>query len=294
MHKLGRRLSSLMRGLYWGQRLLYDLFKTVWGQRFVRLGHGAKGLLYGLIGFVSMRAVVYDTESAGGSETVLAALDRQATVGSLILLLLAVGLTGYAFWRFVQMLVDPEHADQPLNVRRVVQRCGYLMSGFTYLSIGYVAGRLAIGLTVDFKDTAEEIAEALFEVPIGPWAFLASGIGVVLVGLTYVYGAFSGKFISEFHPELYTRVKQSTVWMGKIGFTARGVSFILIGAYLMKSVYFLDDETAGGLGQVLDRLDDQPFGKVWLTAIALGFFAYAIYMVMAALYRKFPRAQKFR
>ena len=50
----------------------------------------------------------------------------------------------------------------------------------------------------------------------------------------------------------------------------------------------MDDEAAGGLCQVLDRLDDVRFGKIWLTAIAFGVFAYAIYMLMAALYRKFP------
>jgi hypothetical protein len=52
--------------------------------------------------------------------------------------------------------------------------------------------------------------------------------------------------------------------------------------------YFLDDDVAGGLGQVLDHLDDQRFGKIWLTAISFGFLAYAIYMLMAAVYRKFP------
>jgi len=76
--------------------------------------------------------------------------------------------------------------------------------------------------------------------------------------------------------------------MGKLGFTTRGVSFILVGSYLMKAAYLLDKETAGGFGEVLDRLDSQPFGKVWLTAIAFGFLAYAAYMVMAAFYRRFP------
>ncbi len=257
-------------------------------QRWVRFGHAAKGLLYGAISYVAMRAVIYDYESAGGSKTVMAMLDDRA-VGSVLLLLLCVGLVGYSFWRLVQVLVDPEHIDHPLTLQRVAQRCGYVCSGLTYLGISYSAGRLAIGLTVDFDDTVEEIAETLFEVPIGPSALLASGLVVIGIGLVYIYGAYSGSFISDFQPELYSAVKRSTVFMGKLGYTARGASFALIGSYLVKAAYLTDDEAAGGLGQVLDRLDDERFGKVWLTAIALGFLAYAVYMLMAALYRKFPR-----
>lgn len=288
MNKLKKPLPLLKSWWRWGQHWLYRLFQNWWAQQLMRFGHAAKGFLYGLIGLFAMRGVIYDGESAGGSELVLATLGDQA-IGSLVLAMLAVGLAGYSLWRFVQMLVDPGHLNQQLDFHHFVQRCGYGFSGFTYMGIGYTAGRLAIGLTVDFKDTAEEIAEVLFEYPIGPWALFASGVSVILIGFAYVYGAISGSFISEFQPQLYTAVKQSTVLMGKIGFTARGVSFMLIGAYLVKAAYLTDDDTVGGLGQVLDRLDDQPFGKVWLTAIAVGFFAYAIYMIMASFYRQFPQ-----
>ncbi|MEO0459126.1 MAG: DUF1206 domain-containing protein [Cyanobacteria bacterium P01_A01_bin.114] len=273
------------------QHWVHQLFTTVWMQRLIRFGHAAKGGLYGAIGLISMRSVIYDSESAGGSEAVMAALDDRA-IGSVLLLLLCIGLAGYSFWRFVQVLVDPDHANQPMTLQRIAQRCGYACSGLTYLGIGYSAGRLAIGLTVDFDDTAEEIAETLFEVPIGAWALSACGVGVIGIGLIYIYGAYSGSFISNFQTKLYSAVKRSTVFMGKLGYTARGVSFVLVGAYLIKAAYFLDDEAAGGVGQVLDRLDDVRFGKIWLTAIAFGFFAYAIYMIMAALYRKFPTEKR--
>lgn len=287
-HKSRERLPY-RRWLRWGQRRLSRLSQTAWARRWMRWGHAAKGLLYGLIGLLAVQSMVYGGQAAGGSDAVLVALGDRA-IGSLILVFLAIGLAGYAFWRFVQTLVDPENFHQSLDFQHVMQRCGYGFSGLTYLGIGYTAGRLAIGLTVDFDDTVEEIAEALFEYSVGPWALLFGGIGVILVGLVYVYGAISGGFINEFQPRLYTAVEHTTVFMGKIGFTARGVSFILIGAYLMKSAYFIDDETAGGLGQVLDRLDDQPSGRIWLTAIAIGFFAYATYMILSAFYRQFPTA----
>jgi hypothetical protein len=92
--------------------------------------------------YIAMRAVVYDYESAGGSEAVMKALDDRL---SLILSLLGIGLGGYAFWRFEQVLVDPEHREKPLTLQSVVQRCGYAFSGLSYLGIGYSAGLLTGG-----------------------------------------------------------------------------------------------------------------------------------------------------
>ena len=120
-----RRLTSFTTDQFIRcQRYLYRLFSTDWMQRWVRFGHGAKGLLYGAIGFIAIRAVVYDAESAGGSEQVMAMLNDRA-LGSLALLLLCIGLAGYSFWRLVQVVVDPEHIDQPLTLQRIAQRCGY-------------------------------------------------------------------------------------------------------------------------------------------------------------------------
>jgi hypothetical protein len=62
------RFTEFIRELIRFQHRTYQLFTTDWMQRWVRSGHAAKGMLYGAIGFVSMRSVVYDSESAGGSQ----------------------------------------------------------------------------------------------------------------------------------------------------------------------------------------------------------------------------------
>jgi hypothetical protein len=165
------------------------------------------------------------------------------------------------------------------------------MSGLTYLGIAYSGLKLTIGLAVDFDDTIEDLASFLFERSLGPWILLAVGAGVIGVGLTYVYGAFSGSYIGEFRSDLYTSVKRWTIAVGKIGITARGFSFILIGQYLVRSAYFVDDDLAGDLGSILDRLDDEATGQIWLGAIAVGFIAYAVYMLILACYLKFPRVK---
>ncbi|MGB3311061.1 MAG: DUF1206 domain-containing protein [Nodosilinea sp.] len=252
----------------------------------MRLGHGTKGVFYGLIGLFAINDIIHDRPIVAGSEAALADLDNWP-LGSAVLGLLAFGLLGYVLWRLMQASIGPGQAES-LSFRQVLQRCGYVCSGLTYLGVAQSAGKLALNLAVDFDDTIEDLASVLFEREIGPWMLVGIGGGVMAIGFLYIYGAASGGYISDFHRDLYRPVRRSAVIIGKVGITARGVGFVLIGAYLIKAAYFVEDDFAGGLGNVFDKLDEEPFGEQWLGAIAFGFIAYAVYMIIAACYRQFP------
>jgi hypothetical protein len=271
-----------------GQKQLSSLFGNVWLQRYMRVGHGAKGVLYGLIGLFLVNDIIHDQPVISGSDGVLVALGRRP-MGSIMLTLLALGLLGYVLWRLIQAGINPGHQGRP-GLRQFVQRFGYVCSGLAYFSIARTAGRLAFNLAVDFNDTLDDIASLLFEVEIGPWMLLGMGFGVIGIGLVYIYGAISGGYISEFRQQLDANVARWATLVGQVGITARGVGFILIGGYLVKAAYLIEDGPAGGLGKVFDQLDSQPLGEYWLGAIAFGFIAYAIYMIVAGIYRRFPTA----
>lgn len=268
------------------QRQLATIYKADLVRWYMRLGHAAKGMLYGLIGLFAINDIARDQPIVSGSEAVLADLERWP-LGSVILWVLAASLLGYVLWRLLQASLSPGHSE-PLSARRVLQRCGYAFSGLTYLGVAHTASKLALNLFVDFDDALEDVASVLFEREIGPLMLLGIGICVIGVGCTYIYGAASGSYISEFHRDLYRPIRRLVVVIGKVGITARGVVFVLIGAYLIKAAYFVNDETAGGLGNVFDELDEEPFGEHWLGAIAFGFIAYAVYMIISACYRQFP------
>jgi len=288
MIKVGPVIEYGQRIIRLGQKQLSKLSKNIWLQRYIRLGHGAKGMLYGLIGLFLVNDIIHDQPVVAGSDGVLVALARRP-MGSIMLALLALGLLGYVLWRLIQAGIDPEHQGQP-SLRQVMQRCGYLCSGLAYLSIARTAGKLAFDLAVNFNDTLDDIASLLFEVEIGPWMLLAIGFGVVGIGCAYVYGAVTESYINDFRRQLNAQVAHWAVLVGQVGITARGVGFILIGGYLAKAAYLVEDEPAGGLGHVFDQLDSQFLGEYWLGAIAFGFIAYAIYMVIAGVYRQFPAA----
>lgn len=268
------------------QRWLVWLLQNLWMRWLMRWGHAAKGLLYGLIGLIVLDSLAHHESEIEGSQGVLMALGS-SFLGSGILAFLSVGLLGYALWRFLQATLDPGHTDDR-SLRRLVKRCGYGVSCLTYCGVAYTAGQLAIGLAVDTDDTVEDAASILFERAIGPWIMLGIGIGTVAVGLTYLYGAYSGSYITEFLTDLYPRVRRWSKRIGQVGIAARGLGFILIGLYLIKSAYFVSENSAGGLGKVFSQLHTEPWGDVGLVAIAIGFIAYAVYMNIAAWYREFP------
>ena len=94
------------------QKPVLSLFKNVWVQRYIRIGHGVKGMLYGLIGLFLINDIMYGQPVVSGSDGVLVALGRRP-MGSIMLTLLALGLLGYVLWRLIQAGVDPEHQGRP-------------------------------------------------------------------------------------------------------------------------------------------------------------------------------------
>jgi hypothetical protein len=283
---------ALRRLPHTGQYWLYVAFRNVWVQRWMRLGHAAKGVLYGLIGLLTLNSLRNASQETGGSETVLIKLNHYP-LGRVILAVLAVGLVGYTIWRIIQAVLNLGHFGE-MSVQRLIQRGGYVSSGLTYLGVAYTAARLAAGAAVEADDSVEDAVSIMFDWSLGPWILLGVSVGVVGVGLAYVYGAYSGSFIGEFRKGLHAPVRRGARLMGKIGFTARGVSFVLIGLYLAKAAYFVDDDSAGGLGQTFGQVREGAFGGIWLSAIAIGFIAYALYMIVAACYREFPDLRKNR
>src|SRR6476661_1728925 len=74
-------------------------------ERLARAGHAAKGVVYMVLGALAARAAFglggRTTDKQGVLETILT-----EPFGQILLALVAVGLIGYALWRFVQAILD--------------------------------------------------------------------------------------------------------------------------------------------------------------------------------------------
>lgn len=278
---LEREKMLLLQLQEWGRRAIVH----PWVRRLILIGYAAKGFLYFLIGWLSLKAALFRQETAAGTYTALDTVLRRP-LGRVLLCVLAVGLLGYVLRRLLQALVDPGHTDSR-HPFRLGHRLGYVMSGFSYAGIAITAAKLTMGRGED-DDMVEDFASEFFDLPFGEWIVLLIGLAVIGIGLSYLYGAYSGSYISEFQPyAIHPRLERWAIYVGKVGVAARGVAFILIGAFLSRAALFGNLDSAGGLENAFRTLQSQPLGPLWLSLVGLGFIAYGLYMWVAARYRRF-------
>jgi hypothetical protein len=108
------------------------------------------------------------------------------------------------------------------------------------------------------------------------------------LGFYQFYQAFSRKIRRELNlNELSNAERNWVMGICRFGVAARGVVFCIIGWFLIQAATQYDASQAGGLGEALQTLAQQPYGPWLLGIIALGLIAYGIYMVVQAGYRQF-------
>jgi hypothetical protein len=262
---------------------LEEVVSHPWVERLVRFGFLAKGVVYLIMGLLAARAVIGLDEVTGTSGVLIQVADQP--FGQLLLVVLTIGLIGYALWRLIQATIDPEYQGK-LSPKRVMQRLGYIVSGLGYASIAYTAIDLIRGFEEE-DDSIQDLAAELTKQWWGLWLLLLGGVAVIGVGLSFIYGAYTGAYLSEFKPAINQTLAQWATRIGKLGYAARGVSFVVMGGFMSLAAIFVDSKSAGSLGSTLKQLQQQPSGPFWLGMIAFGFIAYAVYMFLAAWYRRF-------
>lgn len=255
-------------------------------KQYILLGYAAKGAIYFLIGILAIEAAILPERKAAGTYNALKHLSAQP-LGSVILCLLAVSLVGYVLRRLLQAIVYPGHSSG-FSFSSILQRTGYILSSLSYAGVAYSALSIVFKLG-KYNDHIQEWVEKLFDRAIaGEGIVFVVGIGVTGVGIGYLYGAYTGSYISQFtSATIDSRLERWARLMGKIGIAARGVAFIVTGLCLILASVVSDSDLAGGLQNAFQVLAEQPLGWLWLGLIGSGFIAYGLYMFVAARYRRY-------
>ena len=81
--------------------------RSPWVERLGRLGLVAKGTLYAVVGILAFKVALGGREESPDREGALQAIAQQP-LGKGLLVLLAVGLAGYALWQLARGLLDRE------------------------------------------------------------------------------------------------------------------------------------------------------------------------------------------
>jgi hypothetical protein len=132
----------------------------------------------------------------------------------------------------------------------------------------------------------DAVKRALSE-PMGDWAVGTAGLVTLGVAAWHVYRAFRTEESDRM--DLSRAGRRTARWVRRIerwGIAARGVTFGIVGWFLVLAAWSGSSREAKGLAEALRALRVQPYGPWLLGAVGLGLTAYGIHSALCARYRR--------
>jgi hypothetical protein len=249
---------------------------------FARSGFVARGVVYGVVGLLALKLALGDGGTTTNQQGAMDVIARQP-FGHVLLVVVAIGLAGYAIWRIVRAALGHGPETSQSATERVVD----LVSGVAYASLCVIAIEVlshsaSSGSSGPQKDTAGVLGW-----PAGPWLVAIAGLVLIGVGLAQGYEGVSEKFLEESKTERMSRAgRRAFTVLGIAGQLARMVVFVLIGYFLIKAAVDFNPSKAVGLGGALTSLARDSYGPWLLGIVAAGLLAFAAYSLADARYRR--------
>jgi hypothetical protein len=248
-----------------------------WVVAMARFGYAAKGLLYLAVGGIAARAA-FGADSPEGAKGATVELVEHP-IGALLVGLIAAGLLGYAAWRLVRAIANPEHDQTGSRIYSVFTAIVHLVLLGSIVSV-LMGSR-------DNGDSAAHWTARALAAPFGRWLVLAVGVSLISNGIWQVYKAVNAKLDDELDFNAMKEfVRIITVPVARAGMTARGVVFALIGGSLGLAALRSNPGEANGVQRALTEVAGKQHGQWMLAAIGVGFVAYGVYELIRATYRR--------
>lgn len=240
-----------------------------------RLGYAADGLVHLLIGVIVL-VVTFggdgESDQTGAFKAVAA-----APLGFVALWLLAVALWALAAYHvFEAMLARGENA-----AKKWMQRLSEYGQAAAFAVLGIIAAVVAAGARPDGERTVESASGTLMSATGGSLLLGAIGLGVAVAGAAFIGLGIIRRFREQLSiPEGVVGVVITVV--GVVGYIAKGIALLIVGALLVAASVTLDPDVAGGMDGAVHALVRLPLGP-WLGgAVGIGVIAYGVFLFARA------------
>jgi hypothetical protein len=249
-----------------------------------RTGFLINGCLYMVIGILSLQAAAGFGGRVTGVRGALLTVLAQP-FGRVLLLLSVIGFFGYAIWRILQGLLDPNHLGQDLRAKAI--RLSYVGRGLMHAGLGVQAVRLYAGLPPSSSAGEREVAAEAFRWPFGDWLVVLIGIGLIGFAFQQLYAAIKSQHEQFLDIDGLRRdAGEWAVSLSRFGMAARAIVFAVLGWFIANAGWFRDASKVATTATSMRTLARQPGGAgPWLLGItAAGFIAYGFYQFINARY----------
>lgn len=255
--------------------------------RLARLGLAARGLVYLLIAWISVR-IATSGGGAGGEADRKGAMATFAhnAAGKVVLVVMAIGFAGYAIWRLTEVGWGHRDAD---GASRWVKRGASLARAVLYGGFAWSAMHAAVrgDSGQGSNSVSKQTTAGLLGHAGGRWAVVLLGVGFVVAGIALTIRGVLRKFERKLRTnEMGERTETIVAALGVAGQTARGVVFGIVGAFFIDAAASYDAAKAQGLDGALRSLARAPLGEAMLAVVALGLAAFGAYSLAEARYRE--------
>ena len=264
----------------WTRRRIRDVTVVEW---FARAGYGARGLVHLMMGALAIMAAYEARANAVGIQ---GAFEEFAAwpLGGVLAALLAGALGGFVLWRFAQAVLDADL--QGRSRKAVFNRVGQGISGAVYSALALSCLGVAAGIEEagENPDVTRQQIEALLALPLGEILLLAFGGVVLLAGvLNALHGVFGG---FGRHLTCDETMHLWAVPLGRTGYFARGLVFLLLGVFLVEAALDLSPAESATIRGALLIVEQQPFGSHVLSALGAGLIAFGLFGLVEARFRR--------
>lgn len=249
-----------------------------------RGGFVARGLIYGIVGILAVKLAVGDGGTTTNQQGALKTVANQP-FGKVLLILVAIGLGGYALWRFVHALLGrgPEGSDSGFE-RLAALGSGIVYAGLCAIAVGILLGS---GSNGGSSGSASSTTAGVFGWPGGTWLVAIAGAVLIGIGLYQGYRGLTKDFLKDSKTaQMSPRVRNWIEWIGSFGHLARMVVFGLVGVFMIKAAIDYNPDQAVGLDGALAKIAHASYGPFLLGLVAAGLIAFGVYSLSDARYRR--------
>ena len=249
-----------------------------------RLGYASKAVIYTIMGYLALAAGM----RRGGRVTDMYGALRELLgnpLGRVLLVVLAIGLLGYAAWRILDAITDPDR--HGTTFKGLVVRIGNVVRALIYGGVGIEAFKLFRGLRGSHGREAQQWTGKLLDFPMGEWFVGILGLIIVTYGASEVIAGFKSGYSRTLDvTPIPPGFRHTAETISAIGIGARGVIITVAGVFLLRAALERDPSEAHGIRDSILELVNATPGRWALLFIGAGFLCYAFDQVVHVFCRR--------
>jgi hypothetical protein len=246
-----------------------------------QIGIITKGLVYAIVGILTLLAAVGMGGSVSGKNEVVGFLQDQI-FGKIIVVIVAVGLLFYALFRLYSSF-SGKNIDNDKS--GYLKRIGYFFSGLIYgsLSISILFSAFASSSGGDSKESATRM---VLNQDGGQWILYLVALIIFGVGIYQFYKGFSHKYLEDIDKHGSVESMDLLKKSGRYGHIARGISFGIFAWFVFVAAKEQNADAIRGIEGMFNFLRSFDWGDVLMGLMAAGFILYGIFQYFLARHSK--------